>query len=194
MRSTAASASAASPRGTRSSSGSARPSGSSGPPSGRAFLVTSWTSRLLPSDLLIFSPPMVTHALCIHIDVKRQPGRARLRLLVLVVGEAQVDAATVDVERVAEVLAGHRGALEVPAGAAASPRRRPARGLGLVGLAALPEGEVARVALAARVGVLGRGHVVDLLVRQLPRMPATTGRRSRRHPSRPAQRRHDPGR
>ena len=48
------------------------------------------------------------------------------------------------------------------------PGRRPGRGLGLgLLLPALPEREVARVALAARVGV-GRGlHVVDLLVGQL---------------------------
>src|SRR6476620_104106 len=47
-----------------------------------------------------------------------EPGRARLGLLVLVVREAQVDAAAVDVERLAQVLAGHRRALDVPARAA----------------------------------------------------------------------------
>ena len=99
---------------------------------------------------------------------ERVPGRAGLGLLVLVVREAQVDAAAVDVERGAEVLLCHRGALDVPAGTARTPRRRPGGGrrLGLL-LPALPQREVARVALAARVGVPGGLHVVDLLVREL---------------------------
>ena len=98
---------------------------------------------------------------------ERVPGRARLGLLVLVVGEAQVDAAAVDVEGAAEVLLRHRRALDVPAGPAPSPRRGPRgrRRLGL--LVALPQGEVARVALAPGVGVLGGLHVVDLLPGQL---------------------------
>ena len=93
---------------------------------------------------------------------EREPGRAGLGLLVLVVREAQVDAAAVDVEAAAEVLQRHRRALDVPAGPARPPRRGPGRGrrLGLL-LPALPEREVARVALAARVGVLGGLHVVD---------------------------------
>ena len=99
---------------------------------------------------------------------ERVPGRAGLRLLVLVVREAQVDAAAVDVEGVAEVLVGHRGALDVPARTTRAPRGRPGGGLRLGGLLpALPEREVARVALAARVGVRGGLHVVDLLPRQL---------------------------
>ena len=52
---------------------------------------------------------------------ERVAGRARLGLLVLVVGEAQVDSAAVDVEGLAEVLAGHRRALDVPAGTTTSP-------------------------------------------------------------------------
>ena len=95
------------------------------------------------------------------------PGRAALGLLVLVVREAQVDAAAVDVEGLAEVLAGHRRALDVPAGPARAPGAGPRRGRGLGGLAALPQGEVARVALAAGVGVLGRLHVVEALPGQL---------------------------
>ena len=66
---------------------------------------TSRTSSELPSDLLIFSPAVVIQALCIQYDAKPRPGRARLGQLVLVVREAQVDAAAVDVEGVAEVLA-----------------------------------------------------------------------------------------
>ena len=94
-------------------------------------------------------------------------GRPRLGLLVLVVGEAQVVAAAVDVERAAEVLPRHRRALDVPPRTPRAPRRGPRRGLGLGVLAALPQGEVAGVALAARVGV-GRGlHLGDALPREL---------------------------
>src|SRR3954451_6387341 len=65
--------------------------------------------------------------------------------LVLVVREDQVEAAAVDVEGGAQVLVGHRRALQVPAGAARAPWRRPGR---LTGLGGLPHGEVARVPLA----------------------------------------------
>src|SRR5690606_9329182 len=71
-----------------------------------------------------------------------------LRDLVLVVREDQVDAAAVDVERRPQILGGHRRALQVPAGAAGAPRGRPG---GLAGLLALPQREVARVALARLV-------------------------------------------
>ena len=99
---------------------------------------------------------------------ERVPRRTRLGLLVLVVREPQVDAAAVDVEGRAEVLAGHRRALDVPARPTRAPGARPRGGLGLgVLLPALPQREVARVALAARVGVLGRLHVVEALVGQL---------------------------
>ena len=97
---------------------------------------------------------------------ERVAGRGRLRELVLVVREAQVEAAAVDVELGPEVAPRHRGALDVPAGTAAAPRRLPRRALGLARLRALPEREVPRVALAARVGVLGRLHRVEGLVRQ----------------------------
>jgi len=73
----------------------------------------------------------------------------------------------VDVEGVPEVLAGHRRAFQVPAGPAAAPRRRPGGGLGIARLVALPQGEVARVALAALLGVLGGRHLVDPHARQL---------------------------
>jgi len=48
-------------------------------------------------------------------------GCAGLGELVLVVREAKIDPAAVDVELVAEVLTGHRRALDVPARAAAAP-------------------------------------------------------------------------
>ena len=92
-----------------------------------------------------------------------------LGLLVLVVREAQVDAAAVDVEFVAEVAARHGGAFEVPAGSAASPGAVP-RGRGRFRrLTGLPEGEVAGVALAGFDGlvdlgvVLGGAHVGEAL-------------------------------
>ncbi len=96
-----------------------------------------------------------------------ESGRAGLGLFVLVVREAQVDAAAVDVEGVAEVLARHRRALEVPAGAPSAIRGRPGGGRRLTRLASLPQGEVARVALPARVGVLCRGHVIERLPGEL---------------------------
>ncbi len=129
---------------------------------------TDGMSSELPSDLLIFSPAVVIQALCSQYDANGPAGGARLGLLVLVVGEAQVDAAAVDVEGGAEVLAGHRRALDVPARTTRSPRGGPGRGLRLaLLLPALPEGEVAGVALAARVGVAGGLHVLDLLPGQL---------------------------
>ena len=84
--------------------------------------------------------------------VTREPladGR-RLGDLVLVVREAQVDAAAVDVEGVAEVLARPSPSTRGASRGARAPRRRPRR---LAGLGALPQREVARVALAARVRV-----------------------------------------
>ena len=79
------------------------------------------------------------------------------------VGEAQVDAAAVDVERIAEVAPGHRRALQVPARSAGAEVGRPLGAVRLAGLVTLPEGEVAGIVLAARVGVLGRGHVIQRL-------------------------------
>ena len=55
----------------------------------------------------------------------------------------------------------------MPAGAARTPRGLPHRGGGLALLRALPQGEVARVALAARVRVGGVLHVLDALAGQL---------------------------
>ena len=108
-------------------------------------------------------PPVVQ-----RVRREAEPGRARLCLLVLVVREPQVDAATVDVEGTAEVLQRHGGALDVPPRAPGSPGRGPGRGLRLGRLLpALPEREVTGVALATRVGVLRGLHVVDALVRQL---------------------------
>src|SRR4029077_18886651 len=72
--------------------------------------------------------------------------RARLRNLVFVVREDEVEPAAVDLERRAEDLLGHHGALDVPTRAAAPPRRLPRRVLRLR-LVRLPQREVARVLL-----------------------------------------------
>src|SRR5690554_1549377 len=69
----------------------------------------------------------------------------RLSDLRLVVGEHQVNSATVNVELAAEVLYAHGGALDVPAGVALAPGARPAHDV--TGLGELPEREVTRVAL-----------------------------------------------
>ena len=98
-------------------------------------LTISETSTELPSDLHIFSPLMVTQALCTQYRAKLVAEGLGLGDLVLVVREDQVEAAAVDVEGVAEVLVGHRRALQVPAGPAAAPGRLPARRLGSPGLA-----------------------------------------------------------
>src|SRR4051794_32097189 len=74
--------------------------------------------------------------------------RGGLRDLILVMGEDVVLAAGVGVEGLAEVLEGHRRALEVPAREAATPARRVPRE-GAVGPSGLPEREVSRVPLVA---------------------------------------------
>src|SRR5260370_19709551 len=72
-------------------------------------------------------------------------GRFRLGDLVLVVREQQVDAATVDVERLAEKVLAHRRALDVPAGASGPKRRVPGRPqLVVARLRPFPQSEVAR--------------------------------------------------
>ena len=97
---------------------------------------------------------------------ERMPERARLRDLVLVVREHEVEAAAVDLERRPVDLLGHHRALDVPARPAAPPRRVPPRVLGR-GLVRLPESEVARVALE-RARLLALLDLVGLL----PREPA----------------------
>ena len=95
----------------------------------------------LPSDFDIFSSPIFTQALWSQYANERDLAGEGLGLrdLVLVVGEDEIFAAAVDVDLLAEVLDGHRGALDVPAGAALAPRAVPG---GLAGLGALPEREV----------------------------------------------------
>src|SRR5262249_10133833 len=98
---------------------------------------------------------------------ERRARRAlRLRDLVLVVREDEVLAATVQVERLAEGLRRHRGALEVPARTSRSPRTLPER---LARLHALPEREIERLALPSLVDLdPGAGdELVELPLREL---------------------------
>ena len=129
---------------------------------------------------------------------ERMPDRQRLRALVLVMREDEVEPATVDPELRAELLRGHRRAFDVPPGAADPPGRLPRGVLAL--LRRLPEGEVARVLLAARwapaprpgrdAGPTGRRSLeagdaeVDVAVRPCTRAPRRAAPRSvRRSPA-----------
>ena len=107
------------------------------------------------------------HLLAAHIDhAVVQPvasqlvagGRLRLGNFVFVVGKDQVGATEVDVDRVAQLLAHHGGAFDVPAGPARAPGGFPA---GLARFGALPEGKVEGVLLA---GFLCSGHSTGCIV------------------------------
>src|SRR5450756_1001483 len=87
--------------------------------------------------------------------------------LVLMVREAQIETATVDVEGVAQVAVRHRGALEVPTGTAPAERGRPRGGGRFTGLARLPQREVVRVALPGALAVVGRAEVLEPLMSEL---------------------------
>ena len=107
----------------------------------------------------------LAHLLATHghpAVVQPEPGEAvaggtRLRDLVLVMREDQVHAAAMDVELGTEILVRHRDTLRMPARPAPAPGRGPGR---LTRLGALPQGEVALVALTAR-HALALVHVVD---------------------------------
>ena len=81
------------------------------------------------------------------------------------VREDQILAARVDVDRLAEVLVDHRGALDVPARTSGAPRRLPAR---LARLCALPDRKVHRIFLdLADADACARLQLIQRLVRQL---------------------------
>src|SRR5215213_9112983 len=81
--------------------------------------------------------------------------------LVLVVREAYVRAAAVDVSTTGQVLAHHRGALDVPARPSGAPGALPGR---LAGLGGLPQREVERAPLEARLAFLRLAHLLGTLV------------------------------
>jgi hypothetical protein len=86
--------------------------------------------------------------------------------LVLVVRENEVLAAAVYVDLLPQVLEGHGGALDVPAGPSGAPGAVPGR---LAGLGGLPEGEVHGVLLALAGLHSGAGHhVVQVAPGELP--------------------------
>src|SRR5207253_2603508 len=99
---------------------------------------------------------------------ERMSERPRLRDLVLVVWEDEIESAAVDLESRTEDLLGHRRALDVPAGPAAAPGRIPP-GVLRLRLVRLPEREIAAV-LLARVRLL----FLDL-VGALPRKAPVAG-------------------
>ena len=92
--------------------------------------------------------------------------RFALRDFVFVVRKREVDAAGVDVERIAEIFHGHRGAFDVPAGAAGADGRLPEM---LAGLRRFPQREIARVVLFVLVDVHTRArlHAGDIDFREL---------------------------
>ena len=83
--------------------------------------------------------------------------------------EDQINAARVDVERLAQIFHGHRGALDVPAGTPA-PELRVPRGL-VRRLRPFPESEIARVLLLilVRIDALARAGDVarEIYLREL---------------------------
>ena len=86
-------------------------------------------------------------------------GAARLGQLVFVVGELQVDPARVYIEDLAQDIAGHGAALDVPARAAAAPRAGPAR---LIVRRWLPDHKIHRVAFVRRdLDPRTGDHIVD---------------------------------
>ena len=86
------------------------------------------------------------HEAVVHPDVGERLAERGLGLgdFVLVMGEDEVEAAAVDIQRKRDVLFAHGRAFDVPAGASPSPRAFP---VGLTGLGAFPQGEVQRVFL-----------------------------------------------
>src|SRR5512147_495972 len=111
------------------------------------------------------------HLLTLHLEEavmqpvirhhRRVEGTTRLRDLVLMVREDEVDAAAMDVEGLAEMLPRHGRAFDMPAGTPRcrdAGRRRPRR---LAWLRRLPQNEVHRVALVGRDLDAGAGdHLV----------------------------------
>ena len=84
--------------------------------------------------------------------------RHRLGPLVLVVREAQILPAAVQIESLAQQVEAHHHALAVPARTALAPRRRPRR---LAGLGELPQHEVGGMALAGRRRTTSRSPPPD---------------------------------
>ena len=81
---------------------------------------------MFPTDFDIFSSAIRIIPLCIQMRASGTlAGALGLGDLVLVMGEDEVDAAAVDLEVGAQLLLGHRRALDVPAGAPLAPGALP---------------------------------------------------------------------
>src|SRR5579862_586872 len=93
----------------------------------------------------------------------------RLRNLVLMMHRDVIDAAGVDVDNLAEILHGHRGALDMPSRITASPRTVPLHQM--IRLTEHPQREIVRAMLIRRMLEALRGV---LLVETLAREPAET--------------------
>ena len=88
-----------------------------------------------------------------------------LRDLILVMGEHQIDAAAMNVERLAQIFARHRRAFDVPSRASAAPGRIPT---GQVRVRRLPQHEIHRAFLVGRdFDPRARDHLVQRTARQL---------------------------
>ena len=88
-------------------------------------------------------------------------GRFGFGNFIFVMRKGQIHAAAVNVQRVAQILQRHGGALDVPAGTPRSDRRLPEM---LAGLGRFPQREVARIVLVVAIHVHARaglhpGHV-----------------------------------
>ena len=134
----------------------------------RTRLSTSGTSRELPSDFDIFSPAVVIQALCSQYDANAWPAARDWASSFSWWGKRRSTPPPWMSNAGPRYFAAIAEHSMCQPGRPGPHGRRPGRGLGLEGLLpALPEREVAGVALATRVGVLGGLHVVDLLPRQL---------------------------
>ena len=92
--------------------------------------------------------------------------RFALQDLVLVMGEHEVYAPAVDVERFAQVFHAHDRALDVPAGASVAPRARPT---GLVRLGRFPQREVAGTLFSlVDLDTCAGNQLVNLAAGELP--------------------------
>ena len=102
-----------------------------------------------------------------HPEVRKIiTGSSRLRQLILMVRETQIQTATVNIETRTQILTRHRRALQMPARTAATPRRLPRSSQRLALLIALPQGKITRVTLTARISIRRILHILNALIRQ----------------------------
>ena len=120
-------------------------------------------------------PQRLRHFFVIHQQVlgmepvareRLSGGRFGFRDFIFVMRESQIDAAAVNVQRVAQIFHGHGGAFDVPAGASRADRRLPEM---FAGLGRFPQGEVARVVLVVAIHVHARAglHAAHVDFRKL---------------------------